>query len=72
MNIVEIKAEARREVYAEVIVGVEQLIALYRQGVPALAGHPIHDESKVAIPLLESFKEALQKQQAVEAPRANQ
>lgn len=61
MTLDDIRREERAKVYAEVIQALDQLAALYKSGVPALPGHPINDEAKIAVPLLEKLKEGLER-----------
>lgn len=62
MTIDEIRREERAKAYAEVAIAIDQLVALYESGVPALSGHPINDEAKVAVPLLKGLKTAIERQ----------
>lgn len=62
MTIDDIRREERAKVYAEVAQALDELIALYESGVPALSGHPLNDEAKIAVPLLKGLKTAIERQ----------
>lgn len=62
MTIDDIRREERAKAYQEIADAIQQLIAIYQSGVPALAGHPINDEARVAVPLLEDLRAAIERE----------
>jgi hypothetical protein len=62
MTLDDIRKEERTKAYAEVIEGVEQLKQVYQSGLPSLSGHPMNEEAKIVVPVLEALIEGLRKQ----------
>lgn len=62
VTIDDIRREERARAYQEIADAIQQLIAIYQAGVPALAGHPINDEARVAVPLLQDLRAAIERE----------
>lgn len=60
MNLDDMRAEMRREVQAEILAAIDQLIAIYTTGVPALPNHPINHDAKVAIDILSGLRQGIE------------